>query len=75
MKQYRIVSYERMPNSRNGNPRFQLALWDGETEEGLIAYTKADADFAYGLDLRKGYIRAEIVMRGLRATITAASTN
>ena len=74
MKQYRIVSHERLNNSRNGNPRFSLVLWDGESEEAITCTTSSDAGFVYGLDLRKGYIQAKLVERRGKQVMVNGST-
>jgi hypothetical protein len=43
-KQSRIESIKRLNNSRNGNPRFSIAL-----ENGVAGKTQSDASFAYAI--------------------------
>lgn len=52
MERKTILSYERMPNSVNGNPRFRVVF-----DDGVIAKTMSDAMFAYAMgnpDMRGG---------------------
>ncbi len=57
MKTYTIRHITRLPNSRNGNPRFKIELEGGPGEWDVMALTSSDHSFAYAVgnsDMREG---------------------
>ena len=54
MKTYKILHYERLNNSVNGNPRYSLILQDQETHDTISCKTKSDYAYNYGM-FNKGY--------------------
>ena len=49
---YKILKLERLHNSVNGNPRYEVYFMDSDGENGEFnhATTKSDAAFCYGIE-------------------------
>ena len=60
MKTYKVLSWTRMTNSRNGNPRYAFLLRESESDVLYLGTTKPDASFVYGLASHPETIRATL---------------